>query len=347
MRYVNFRSFLNKQINKVELKLKRERLNSYPTTVYLEPTLRCNSNCMMCNRQVVRKEEVLQGDYLSWDTFNKVKPFFSTAEEVLFGGFGEPLLHKDFIPMTKEIKKYNPYLYFYTNGLSLTPEIAKELILTKVDEVCISFGGATEDTYQKIRGVPMAPIVENIRKFNELKKSLGSSKPKISLAIVVMRSIFKELVDIVDIAKDIGVTKMEMANIVTQDENLLDESPWRHRDEYERIRAEFTKKANSYNMELLLFNLNETTESCRHIFCSIIITWDGLILSCPQERFIMGNINKENITDAWNNESYLILRNSYYREGLNKICPNCFAWKNDAQAYLHPNKNSRAFAEKI
>lgn len=347
MKYVSLKSFLNKQINKVELRLKKRRLSSYPIAVYLEPTLKCNSNCMMCNRQVVRKEEVLQGDYLSWDTFNKIKPFFSTAEEVLFGGFGEPLLHKDFIPMAKEIKKYNPYLYFYTNGLFLTPEIAKELILTGVDEVCISFGGATEDTYRKIRGVPMAPIVENIRKLNEFKKSLSSSKPKISFVIVAMKSIFEELVDIVDIAKDVGATKMEIANIVIQDENLLDESPWRHRDEYERIMEEFIKKANSYNMELLLFNLNKSTESCKHIFCSITITWNGIILSCPQERFIMGSINEESIVDVWNNESYLKLRDRYYREGLNKVCPNCFAWKNDDQAYLHPNKNSRIFAEKV
>ncbi|MDI6786325.1 MAG: radical SAM protein [bacterium] len=347
MKYINFKSFTNKQINKIELKLKKRKLTSYPVAIHLEPTIKCNSNCMMCNRQLIRKEEVLKGDYLSWDTFNKVKPFFSTAEEVLFGGFGEPLLHKDIIPMIMEIKKHNPYLYFYTNGISLTPEISKELILAGIDEICISFGGATEETYQKIRGVPMFPIVKNIEKLSELKKTLGKNKPKISFAIVVMKSIFEELVDIVDLAKDIGVTKMEMANIVIQDENLQDESPWRHKIEYEQIMKEFIQKARSYNMGLLLFELNEYTDICQHIFSSMTITWDGFILSCPQERFITGNLAEESIGDIWNNKNYLMLREKYYQEGLKKLCPNCFAWKNDEQAYLHPNKNSRIFAEEI
>ncbi|MFH1449878.1 MAG: radical SAM protein [bacterium] len=338
---------MNKQINKLELRLRRRKLYAYPKAIYLEPTTKCNSNCVMCNRQLIRKEEVLKGGFLSWDIFNKTRPFLSMAEVVLFGGFGEPLLHSDFIPMAKEIKKYHPYLYFYTNGLLLTPEISKELILMGADEVCISFGGAREETYQYIRGISMAPIVENIKKLNELKKSLGSNKPKISLALVVMKSMFPELLEVVDLAKDMGINKIELANIVVQDPRLQDESSWLHQEECQHLMEDFRKRVCSYGLELLQFNLKESIETCQHIFSSLTITWDGFILSCPQERFILGSLENDQLAKIWNNEKYYKLRDRYYREGISKLCPNCFSWKNDASAFLYPNKNSRAFAEKI
>jgi radical SAM protein with 4Fe4S-binding SPASM domain len=215
------------------------------------------------------------------------------------------------------------------------------------DEVCISFGGATEETYQKIRGVPMAPIVENIKYLNSLKRSLNKKKPKLSFAIVAMKSIFNDLLDILDIARDIGVEKIEMANIVVQDERLIDESPWLHKEEYLSIMDEFKKKAERYNIELQLFKLENCLEECFHLFSSITITWDGLILSCPMERFIIGNLNEYDIKSIWNHKNYLKLRDRYLKEGLESLCKNCFTWNNSKEAYLYPNKNSRLYAEVI
>lgn len=95
----NIKTLFRRTLNYIEIKLKRSRLISKPLFVGIEPTLQCNSNCIMCNRQFNRKEDKLANGFLSWDTFNKVKPFFKYAEAVCFGGFGESLLHPDYLPM--------------------------------------------------------------------------------------------------------------------------------------------------------------------------------------------------------------------------------------------------------
>ena len=89
MYFVNKRSFANKILNRLEMKAKRIRMLSRPVELTLEPTLKCNSNCLMCNRNFSRAETKQAEGFLSWATFRKVQPFFQTAERVLFGGFGK------------------------------------------------------------------------------------------------------------------------------------------------------------------------------------------------------------------------------------------------------------------
>src|SRR6185369_520148 len=150
MFYVNAKSFVNKLVNRAEIKLGRSRLLSRPVELTMEPTLECNSNCVMCNRNFSRQEVKQTKGFLSWDVFNKVRPFFPTAERVLFGGFGEPLMHPHYLEMLKEIKKSGPFVYVFTNGILLNEMVGKELVDAGMDMICVSMGGATKETYHKI-----------------------------------------------------------------------------------------------------------------------------------------------------------------------------------------------------
>lgn len=105
MFYVNSVSFLNKLVNRLEIKLKRTRLISRPVSVIIEPTVKCNSNCIMCNRNFHRPDTKQENGMLSKDTLEKVKTFIRTAERIMFGGGGEPFLHPEYTSLLREIKK--------------------------------------------------------------------------------------------------------------------------------------------------------------------------------------------------------------------------------------------------
>ena len=119
MRIVSRKSFFNKLLNSIELKFRRRTLLSKPISLSIEPTLQCNSACKMCNRYFNAKKANEIYGFFDIHLLEKIIPFIQSAEEVIIGGFGESLLHPDFLKLARIIKSRGPYLYFFTNGISL------------------------------------------------------------------------------------------------------------------------------------------------------------------------------------------------------------------------------------
>jgi MoaA/NifB/PqqE/SkfB family radical SAM enzyme len=348
MRYITAKSFANKQLNKLEIKRRKVRLHSRPIEISLEPTLRCNANCVMCNRQFVRKEQVRNSGLLSWETFDKVRSFFPYAESVLLGGFGESLLHPDYVEMVKEIKKHGPIVYFFTNAVSLKPEIAEGLIKSKLDQICVSIGGASPETHAYVRGADtLGKVIENLRELNRLKGNNGNGHPSISFNVVAMNSVLPEITGILDLAKDLNVESVWMPNIVAQQKEMIEESPWTRVEEAKGYLREAENKAIELGLEIHLPNLNEYVGDCLSFFQEIYITWDGKVLSCPFERFILGDLETHTLEEIWNGPGYLKVRKDYHEKGIQKVCPNCTKWSNEPSSHLEPSANSREFAEKL
>jgi MoaA/NifB/PqqE/SkfB family radical SAM enzyme len=348
MFYVNAKSFANKLLNRAEIKLKHTRLLSQPVELTLEPTLECNSNCIMCNRNFSRKEVKQARGFLSWDTFNKVRPFFSTAERVLFGGFGEPLLHPDYLKMLREIKKAGPYVYVFSNGILMKEAVGRALVDEGMDMICISVGGATRETYRKIRGVDAFDnVTDNIRRISEYKKRLGTDLPLLSFNIVAMRSLLGEMEAIVKLAHDTGVRHIAMPNLVAQGPEMEQESPWLCRDEALAAFANAADLAMKYGITFIPPNLNVEQGRCNALFNRLNINWDGAIMSCAMERYIVGDLRKQTITEIWNGKGMRELRHKVIAEGFAATCPKCTCWDNNPENYLHPSINSRAFAQLI
>jgi MoaA/NifB/PqqE/SkfB family radical SAM enzyme len=348
MRYRNFLSFSNKVINMMEIKFKKTRLISKPVELIIEPTLQCNSNCVMCNRNFNRKGDKEAKGFLTWDIFNKISPFFKYAENVLFSGFGEPLLHPECVGMISRIKKYNIFVYFFTNAILLSNEFSRKFTDIGIDMICISIGGATRETHMKIRGIDaFETVVNNIRTLTEYKKKTKKTKPLISFNIVAMNSILPELEALLDLAKEIGVEHIAMPNLVVQGKEMGKESIWHS---LENAKTAFKKArvlAAKYNIEFNAPWLGIKNMDCKSIFNKMIVTYDGKILSCAMERFIIGDLQKHDISHIWNSDAMIKLRKDYYKLGLEKLCSNCSCWDNRPEIFLNPWLNSREYAEHI
>jgi len=347
MKYVNARSFLNKRLNILEKKARRTRLLSRPVYLHVEPTLRCNSFCVMCNRSAVRQGEDRDAGFLSWDTLAALRPFLPWAEQVLFGGFGEPLLHPDYVPMLSHLKSLGPEVYFITNGILLTPDKARGLLDAGVDRIHVSFGGATPETYRAVRGVPMEPIVENLRALKRLKEQRGLGRPRVSLNIVAMNRVIPEMEAVVRLAAELGVEEIDMPHLSVQKPQLRAESPWldpaRAAPFLERAAAEARRAGIAFRPP----DFTARMTRCTQLFDSLSITWDGRVLSCPMERHILGDLSRESVASVWNRPELARLRARVLAEGLERVCPNCFCWDSRAERYLEPHPNARTFATDI
>jgi MoaA/NifB/PqqE/SkfB family radical SAM enzyme len=303
---------------------------------------------MMCNRNFNRLADKSVQGFLSWDTFGQVRPFFKYARRVEFSGFGEPLLHPQYISMLREIKKSGTFVYFFTNGLLLNEKIAKDLVEAGTDMVCVSMGGATRETYKKIRGIDgFDKVVHNLHALNEFKKKAGRKKPVLSFNIVIMNSLLPELPDIVRLADTVGVEHIAFPNLVVQGQAVLKESIWNNKQVAERAFRKARELAKALQIQIVVPKLETCLSACKDFFTKLFITWDGKVLSCPLERFIVGDLNTCSLSDIWNGRGTLKLRRDYHQKGLKILCPDCPSWNNCPDVYLNPWYNGRDFAQEV
>ena len=346
MEFVTLLSFVNKICNHFEQKWSARRLISRPVEITLEPTLKCNSNCVMCNRNFSRKETKLSESFLSWEVFNRIRPAFKFAERVEFSGFGEGLMHPEYLEMLKEIKKSGPYVHCFTNGVLLSEEMGQGLVDAGMDRIGISMGGATRETYQKIRGIDaFETVVDNIRRLNAYKQKAGKNTPELSFNVVAMTSLLEEMIPLVNLASDLGVRDISMPNLVVQGDVVKDESLWLHKEKALPIFQAAGELARRMGISFHPPDLDIGRSDCNAFYRRTYITWDGKVLSCPLERYILGDVCRESFYRIWNGKGLRELRKQYYRNGLEQTCPNCSCWDNRPEVFLSPPENSREYAE--
>ena len=335
-------------INRFEISLKKSHLISRPVEVMLEPTAQCNSNCIMCTKRYFREKDQPPLGFLSWEIFWKVRPFFKFARRVLFSGFGEPFLHPEFINMLNQIKRYNTFVYCFTNGLLMNEEMGRALVNSGMDMINISFGGATKETYEKIRGIDgFDTVINNLQYITEYKNKAGKIKPLLSFNVVAMNSIMPELEQLLLLAKKIGVQHFAMPNLIVQSEPMKEESIWGNKEKTDKAFRRARALAAELNINFTYPSLDITKRDCLDLFRKMFITWDGLVLSCAQERYIIGDLQKNKITSIWNSDNMLKLRRKYYKNGLDSICPGCPCFDNRPDTFLNSRINSRMFAQRI
>jgi len=346
MRYVTLLSFANKILNHYEQRVRRKRLISHPVEITLEPTLQCNSNCLMCNRNFSRKETKKAEGFLSWEIFERVRPLFRFAESVEFSGFGEGLLHPEYLKMLKEIKRSGPYVHCFSNGVLLNEDMGKGLVDAGMNRIGISIGGATRETYRMIRGIDaFDTVVENIRRLTAYKRKQGKKDPELSFNVVAMTSLLGEMNSLVNLASELGVNDITMPNLVVQGAIVKDESLWLHRERAISVFKSAAKSALEKGISFHPPRLEIARSDCNAFYRRTYISWDGKVLSCPLERYILGDIRDKSFGEIWNGRGLRTLREQYNREGLECTCPNCSCWDNRPEVFLSPPENSREYAE--
>jgi putative metalloenzyme radical SAM/SPASM domain maturase len=113
-------------------------MKPHPSKLYVETTTRCNLRCAMCVKQA--DGACIHDADMSMDVFQALAPAFSHLDSLILNGIGEPLLTPhlaDMIAMARAAMTGGS-IGFQTNGMLLTPELAKRLVEAGLDTVCLS-----------------------------------------------------------------------------------------------------------------------------------------------------------------------------------------------------------------
>lgn len=310
-----------------------------PTSLYIEPTNRCNSSCQTCPRTFGRGEEARD---MTLPEFEALVGQFR-LERVVLHGIGEPLLHPGIFTMVRHLKAGGcGEVLFNSNAALLDRPKRKGLLASGLDEYRVSLDAATPGTYLRIRGIPaFERVVANVGAL--IKERKEAARPKISFWFMGMRENIGELPALVKLAGDLGVDEVYLQRLVHFDRGLAREGEsLMGREEGAIARAEvlaselgvpFRASGNATPEESL--RAKGGWQGCRRPWNLSYVTANGNVLPCciapfaaeDPDSIVMGNAFRERFEDIWDGPRYREFRAGLRGGNPPQCCARCgTAW---------------------
>ncbi len=282
----------------------------------LSITKKCNLKCLYCHYT----DEDQQDRDLPYDFWEKVlKEYknlnldFIKEKKVTLTG-GEALLHKDFWKILKLSKDLNFYVSLPTNGTLLTPELVKSYKKYGVDDIIIAFDG-TKENHDKLRGKG------SFDKAYEGAKLVVSSGIKLLITTCLTKLNYKDLPEIVKLAKDLGAKLVIVFHYISlgRGKENLPEGELSKKEILESL-FEIYRLSQEYKDDLeictttvpqywILLNFmyakgkyvpnyfSKVFPGCRAVLDFVYVTSTGDVYPCPLLQDSLGNLKNSSLKD--------------------------------------------------
>ncbi|MEQ8822540.1 MAG: radical SAM/SPASM domain-containing protein [Sumerlaeia bacterium] len=184
----------------------------FPDTLNIETSYRCNLKCIMCPRHF---DADLQGMF-PMDLFHqRVGPVLNRFKYIHLTGWGEPLMHKQFVEMLQACKDAGTWTCFTTNGLLLKEPLSRRILETGVDTINVSCDGSEPETYEAVRGKgTFELLMERLAHMVALREEMGA-QTRIEWTMVLMKANITELPKAVRMASEIGLDRFTAKHMET------------------------------------------------------------------------------------------------------------------------------------
>ncbi len=295
--------------------------------VYLEVTSRCNLDCAMCVRQSWRDERGM----MSAETFQAVLAglrAFPNLKRVVFGGFGEPLMHPGIVDMVAQVQSLGVGVTMMTNGLRLERPLAQTLLHAGLDTLVVSLDSNHLQAYHQAGITAGADqVLDNLQGIHELIRKGGWTHPALGLEYVLTRDNLPELYRLPGLAKQVGASFAIVSNLLPHTPEMAQEIAYDRSEPLQLgggwgvYRAGWMRWGTA-NLPRMKWG---AARQCRFIKDnSLAIGWDGGVSPClalmhsytyyiynrrkEVTRYVLGNVNQRSLEDIWTSEEYVLFR---------------------------------------
>jgi len=315
---------LNSLCSSIDNKLIAGKVLGSPKYIQVETTNRCNLKCIACpnSSNEFYKDKSLQD--LTLQEFKQIIGNFPFLERVSLQGLGEPTINKQLPEIVSYCTSKGISAGFVTNGTLLTKELSKKLIEGGLSWLVVSVDGSSEETYRSIRTGNLPKIISNLKVLIATKKELHAQIPDISIMLVGMKSNINEVLGVVNIAKEIGISNVTVKGLYTKHDEKLNSEVL---DKEDIITLEkYKSEAEHMGINLAIAvqaNTSKRALRCRWPWMSAYVTVTGDIMPCCYISDInMGNIFTESFESIWNSTNYREFRKSL-KNGTAPTCESC------------------------
>lgn len=289
-----------------------------PKIISVEITDDCNLSCPMCPRRFSR----VTGRSMPFERFKFILDQLPTVNSMILLGRGETLMAPDIFKMLDYGKSRDIHFTIVTNGLLLTEENINRF--KNVAKVIVSIDHPYPEGYRKIRGAGLEVIIENMRRLKRVKRYIY-----LIIQPLIMDENIEDLAGFVSLARDTGADAVKIVHPIAFDQGL----DKKHADNFLNVTekldiAQKLAKRNGIRFDAVpslsrprlcldpwmgpRISLDGDIYPCCFIYENSEPIWEewyqGVCISVPQSKYIMGNIFKESFNKIWNGNNYRILR---------------------------------------
>lgn len=329
--------------------------------VYVEVTSACNLACAICIRNAWAEplgHMPLPRFTRLLDGLPRVSASPSPSITLSLSGFGEPLVHPQFLELVRRARERGARIEIITNGTLLDTAMARELVALGVAQVTVSLDGGDEIAYTAIRGHALKPAVAAVHHLIEARRR-GRKPIEIGVAFVATRRNITSLPGLLALAHDLALDFVSVSNVVPHTPEMAADMLW----SAAAWAASFPDASWRPRLDLARMTLDERTRPalaalldhgptwphpgaadgprrnyCRFVYEGMLaVAWDGRVAPClsllhthPEyinghwktvRSYAVGHVDERPLADIW--------RDTAYREFRGRVrefdFPACFA----------------------
>ena len=173
---------------------RRSKLAGLPVEYIVETTAKCNLYCPMCPRETHKQPKADMADPI----FERlVREAGDSAEHMMLIGLGEPLMDPEIFNRIEFCHRHSISTLLSTNGTLLDERNAARLLDSPLEQLTLSFDGATKETFEFYRkGANFEKVRNNFVRFARMKHE-RRSKLQVVVQLVRMEGNAAEVEDFV------------------------------------------------------------------------------------------------------------------------------------------------------
>ncbi len=193
--------------------------------------------------------------------------------------------------------------------------------------------------------------LQTLRRIRYKATDIDNTKPNLGIAFVAMKSNIADLPEVLQLGISLGAKQFSISNVLAHTPALYEQVLYNRtifktatrlttsipsvnlpRMDWSSLTKDVLAEifARKYRLELAGYEINRAVDSCPFIEQgSTAIRWDGSVCPClpllhtnenyfenrlrRSQAYALGNVNKQNLLDIWNNEEYSTLRERVQR----------------------------------
>lgn len=286
----------------------------YPIYTEISLTSACNHRCKFCAPKFFLD---YKPEFLNTEVLKKTIKNMSDigVKSIMFGGEGEPLLHKDFISIAKYTKECGIDIALTTNGVLFNSKMANEL-LPILSWIKFSVDSGDGKIYANLHGTKESDlklVLDNISRASFIKRLKGYNV-NIGVQAILFKDNIESLYKLAKILKylkpDYFVVKPYSPHEKTKDNAL--ESPTK--EQINSLLKEMIQYKANYEFiyrDIAFSNLNSPKDYdfCYAQYFIGHIDTLGNVHSCvnyiDDPNYIYGNIYKDSFENIWKNRQII------------------------------------------
>jgi radical SAM protein with 4Fe4S-binding SPASM domain len=256
--------------------------------------------------------------------------------------------------MIDHCKSRNISCGFNTNATLLTRRLSERIVESGVDWLHVSLDGASKETYEFVRDQANWEVVErNVNSLVRIMRERGSTRPQLSLVMVLMQNNFRDLPAVVQRAAEWGIPRVRAQNLshdfsdapsdayaaiasFVEDQAVVGLPE----EELEPVLREAREIAARSGVSLRLPRMQETQPAARvdgvEVGCnwpwrSAYVTHDGNVQPCcmvmGSDRAKLGSLKDATFAEVWEDEPYREFRQGLVNGKPNAVCRGCSEYR--------------------